>query len=156
MSCQFFSHVHKIWSYLFGHLDLVKWVFLMFIINLYAFTALWNWIYWQNFHQKCQLQRCLWLLYTVKLFSQHVTLQKSSYSECLQHGGDGTVGLNMAPWAFSLLPEPTFCSQIFWDIIVFVWSWNGANKSKGLCKRTIGTRNEDFGRSNLLILKLPI
>ena len=27
--CEFFGHVHRFWSYLFGHLDSVMWVFLL-------------------------------------------------------------------------------------------------------------------------------
>ena len=38
--CEFFGHVHRFWSYLFGHLHLVMRVFLFFIKHLFSFLYL--------------------------------------------------------------------------------------------------------------------
>ena len=41
--CKFFGHVHRFWSYSFGHLDSVMWVFLLFFpaFNLFLVKSIW-------------------------------------------------------------------------------------------------------------------
>ena len=77
-----------------------------------------------KFPSKCQLQRFLWLLYTLQLFSQSNRLFRMSSAWRWWH-----CGVNMAAWAFSLLLEPTFVVKFLrYYCVCLVMKWRQQDK----------------------------